>query len=438
MTWSVWPQLLAWYLLGWALRYGALKLAAFASVYSPLWGMLLLPLGVLARLGSYIAMFLVLRRALPGLAVLRTPKELASGFTESRATQVFATAILPFFTFYAAWKFLQEDYVQYMRWALDVRTAAIWEQTAAAVDANSSVPIDFGPGPADISPTTFVLCVIGVAFLARFLIKRFSDRLPRWTGAFAVYFEALWVFLAAKQMAPILFDFPGWLESRQIVVSIDQVRADLMSPFEPLEVAWTAITSAVSELSGVIVLPIAWLGLAGIIYARALAISEERRRQLFLGPRARRIQDQRAALGQRWSRVHPVVRDRTSELIDDIVGRFKPLADAGRLIVHAGLLPMSLYVLAYTLLLGAPGWLFMGIAHVLGPHPLTFWFTIDQSIGFVTSAIVEPLRICLIAAAYDFCLEQLAQHRRDEADRDAAAPTAGPTAGPAAGAIGTA
>lgn len=415
MTWSVWPQLMAWYLVGWALRYGAIKLAALASGYSPLLGMLLLPIGVLARLGSYIAMFLALRSALPGLSRLRTPKELEVGFTESRTTDIFATAILPFFTFYATWKFLQEDYVQYMRWALDVRTTAIWQKTAAAVESHSTATIDFGPGPGDISPTTFVVCVIILAFFGRFALKQFGDRLPQWTVAIGVYLEALWVFLAVKQMAPALFDFPGWLKSRRIVDAVDAQRAELMSHFHPLEVAWKGITFATSELSGVIVLPIAWLGLAGIIYARALAISEERRKQLFLGARAQRIQARRVDFDQRWHRVHPTLRDRSRELIKDIVGRFKPLADAGRLIVHAGLLPMSLYVLAYTLLLGAPGWLFMGVAHVLGPHPLKFWFTIDDGVGFVTSAIVEPLRICLVAAAYDFCLEQLERHRTSEA-----------------------
>ena len=56
-----WPELLAWYLAGWAARLMLIQFAGWAGSTNSLIGLSLLPLAVLARLASYIGMFLVLR-----------------------------------------------------------------------------------------------------------------------------------------------------------------------------------------------------------------------------------------------------------------------------------------------------------------------------------------------------------------------------------------
>ncbi len=82
-----WPQLAACYLLGVLGRRAAIELAAWAGYDNNLWVSLIMPFAGLARLASYVAMFLVLRRAIPALAALPT--------RASRRIDVFPTIIVP-------------------------------------------------------------------------------------------------------------------------------------------------------------------------------------------------------------------------------------------------------------------------------------------------------------------------------------------------------
>ena len=70
LWWRYFPQLVALYLLGWLGRKGAIELAAYVGWDNDVWASLIMPFAGLARLGSYVAMFLVLRPAIPVLAAL--------------------------------------------------------------------------------------------------------------------------------------------------------------------------------------------------------------------------------------------------------------------------------------------------------------------------------------------------------------------------------
>ena len=96
-----WPALLAWFLAGWTARLLILRFAGWVGNDLPLLGQLILPLAVIARLASYVAMFLVLRDALPnaGQSDAAAPRE---SFLRRWGTAISA-AILPFFVIYAAW-----------------------------------------------------------------------------------------------------------------------------------------------------------------------------------------------------------------------------------------------------------------------------------------------------------------------------------------------
>ncbi len=90
LWWRYFPQLAALYLLGWLGRKGAIELAAYVGWDNDVWASLIMPFAGLARLGSYVAMFLVLRPAIPALAAL--PRRAA------RSVDVFANnhrAVLP-------------------------------------------------------------------------------------------------------------------------------------------------------------------------------------------------------------------------------------------------------------------------------------------------------------------------------------------------------
>ena len=51
------------------------------------------------------------------------------------------------------------------------------------------------------------------------------------------------------------------------------------------------------------------------------------------------------------------------------------------------------------------GYLFRGMAWVLGPHPVEFWSGFEQTLSLISHLLIEPLRICLIAATFAYCVE---------------------------------
>src|SRR6478735_2581941 len=103
---GTWPRLLAWYLAGWLARYLIIELAGTIGVNSTLGAFLVLPLAALARLVSFIAMFLTMRDAMPNYSSL-------TGAQRPQFMSSVLAAILPFFLFYAAWGFLKDDVVAY-------------------------------------------------------------------------------------------------------------------------------------------------------------------------------------------------------------------------------------------------------------------------------------------------------------------------------------
>lgn len=176
-----WPALLAWFLAGWTARLLLLRLAAAVGNELPLVGQLILPLAVIARLASYVAMFLVLRSALPNVAEADPPRADGTrrGFLVRWASAVSA-AILPFFVIYAAWGMIAEDSRDY---------------AAAALDQ-----ADFFSGGSanalDVVVDVWSLGIVVVAFAGRWLLQRFRERLPAWTTAVSAYLEAVWVLVA--------------------------------------------------------------------------------------------------------------------------------------------------------------------------------------------------------------------------------------------------
>jgi hypothetical protein len=101
------------------------------------------------------------------------------------------------------------------------------------------------------------------------------------------------------------------------------------------------------------------------------------------------------------------------------MGNYSTIADSARLILHGGVLGLTLYIfgylgLAWLDMAGAfyhpevgLGYLFRFIAWILGPHPISFWDGFSDTIALISHMIVEPLRVCLIASTVAYCLEQV-------------------------------
>lgn len=352
------PALMAFFLAGWASNYLLIRFAGHVANIDPLYGELVLPLAVLARIASYVAMFLVLRPGKPFLEAL-------------------SASILPFLVLFAAWGLLKDDWVLYSLAQLEQR-------------GDTDVPLFV-----EITPIT--IAVVVVAFALRYLLGRYRERLPKWFGFIAAYLEAVWLFIAVDVLSQLVGLITGWVQTRRVVVWYNGVVDAAREAFAPIGWVADAIGWIVSQAAVVLGLPLAWLTLAGIVYAVA-AVRGERNARLI-------------AAARRWARLPRGIRRRAAELGSDLAGRWVPIATSVRLLWAGGIVTIGLFVLAYAVLDTSTAWLRFGVDRLLGPHELSWWFATDAVISLVVDAVVEPLRISLIAAAWGFFLARSSRGR---------------------------
>ena len=389
-----WPFLLAWYLGGTLVRSGIMALAAPIGAESALAALLLVPIAVLARLVSYIGMFLVLRsslvefrRAAGGNVSARSLRDGIRDFLE-----VLLVAIIPFFTLYTLIGQLQTDFNDYARSAFRY----------SGIGGNNV--IDVGNGP-------LVVTVIVVALAARLILRRFGARLPRWVAIAEVYFEATWVFVALRGISSVFGDVTAFASSIRVVDQVLDARQSLIDVWEPIRAVFTGIDGLIPLLLQLVLLPLTWLLIAGLIYSRSLAGSIEENvlsRRLVV-----RLRAGVARLPRSIARQSYLVTDEW-----DDVG--KPLSVAGKLILRAGALNLAVFAAVYSLIYVATQWATRGAYLAIGAHEYAYWINVYLSVLGVIAAVLEPIRITLLATAFDSCLSKRSGSSVQAAESDAA------------------
>lgn len=401
-----WPALLAWLLGGTLVHFLVLKLASFVGAQNAVGGILLLPVAALALLIAYVAMFLVVRDGMPGLRGLAP---LPSDPTERRDAFLSGVlgGILPFVAFYAAWGFIREDVITYTNDAFEWQF--IWGFSAAlnGRDFDSAGTID----DLGINPLTIGLLVI--AFVGRWAYKRYGDRVPhafgsrRVFGVVAVYLEALWVYLAAYLITDLVGLVTGWVETRQGTVWLGDLRDGLTGWLAPLGILWDGVGWLLGEVGGIILLPLAWLTIAGVIYGQAVKATTPR----LSGTRFTRVR-------ARYGSIPARARRRISDFWDSlVVSRFRPVGAAIVLMWRAGPVLIGGYILLFTVVEFGLQWLLIGVSRALGPHEyLGFWVPMSVALVMIATLLVEPLRVAVIAATYDQTVTALADADRSAGD----------------------
>lgn len=385
-----WPQLLAWFLAGWLARYLLIELAANIGATFSLGGLLIMPLAILARLVSFVAMFLVLRDDMPNLRSAAESMPRTRGEKRRAFLDAVLISILPFFAFYYAWGLLRNDMAEYSRRALDIYT--FFRGDFLDPERISYTEID------TLQFDALTISIIVVAFAGRWALKRWSSRVPRWTSLVGVYLEAVWVFMTVYLLGDFIGAATGWVRSRQAMLWLDGIREWIASVAAPLGWIGDAIAWVLGEAGGIILQPIAWLTLAGVVYGRTIAA------------RAVELPAHATVDGvrRRWRSLPAPVRRSAGDLGQELTSRFRPVSSALVTIWRAGALPMGVFILTYAVIGALYGGAWWGITRLLGPHELnSFWMLIDGLVLLAALALTEPLRIALVAAAYDFALTRL-------------------------------
>ena len=399
---KAWPRLFAVFLVAQLAHRGLQWVAVQAGARAEAAGIAVLALLVVVSLAMYVGMFLVLRGELPfhRRAVAEgtlAPDGMEPG-NEHKPLDALAAALLPFLAFYAAYKFLQNEALDY-EYQLAVHKV---NETAATVLNGGTVP---QPSEGLQSLSTWLFLGLGVtAYLLRFVFKKWKkEKEGPVRKLFVTYLEALWIFVVVYQATSVIPPPKTWLKERVVwqwlhdgytwvldhVLGVDQVRA-----------VWDAVTgfvaAGIGDLWDAAVLPLMWITMTAVIYGRVV--------QKLDAPRWRFDR-----ITHRWQQTPRIVRIAGNSVVSDWKDRWIPVANAFRLVVRSGLRPMLGYFLAWAVVTFAASAVWIALKlWVLGPHTLQFWMVIDEPLNLITDGLKISLQVSLLAAAYDRMIGGLA------------------------------
>jgi hypothetical protein len=348
-------------------------------------------------------MFLVLRGELPfhRRAVaegMLAPDGVEPG-KENRPVDALAAALLPFLAFYAAYKFLQAE-------ALD------YEYKLAVHKVNDTVATTLGggvvgePSQGLQSLSTWLFIGLGVvAYLLRFVFKKWKreDEGPV-RKLFVTYLEALWIFVVIYQASSYVPSPKQWLQERVVWQWLHDAYVWLLDKVlgvSQIREIWDAVTgfiaAGVGDLWSAAVLPLMWITMTAVIYGRAVHKAQKAPRWRF------------DRITNRWQQTPRFVQAAGNSVVADWKDRWTPVMDAFRLVVRSGVRPMLGYFLAWAIVtfLASGVWMALKL-WVLGPHTLPFWLVIDEPLTLITDGLKIMLQVSLLAAAYDRMIGGLA------------------------------
>jgi hypothetical protein len=383
-----WPQLLLLGALGYIARDLLMEAAVTAGLRNALAGMVILSLVVLVKLAVIVAMFSVLRPALPGITGLSGGVSRAEPESEPKADgrllAVTAAAILPFFVYYAAWGFLGDTVREYSRLAL------------------ARTPFGESANFLDLARSRWVFLSIAGIWLIRWIAKRMNNRAkaPSWRFL-VVACDASWVFIGLYALSTFKDELIGYLGSRGFMTEGDLSWNPLVSvaaaagDFTPVELVERDFWSQTQSLFFFALLPLVWLVMAAIINGYEVS-STAKSKEGRTAP----------SHWRKW------FGDFIGHFIDDYRSRYAPVWKCLRLTMGASLATLLTFVIAYQVITWLGAWAWVGATRLIGPHDLTTWQFLAAPIGLFLGSpsdldggiLPDLLRICLLAAVLDYAL----------------------------------
>lgn len=405
-----WPVLLTIYLLGQAVRNGALWAAVVTTKVNHTLGAFLVPIAPLATLTALILMLRVVSPSLPFATFDAAATAPAANAPAANATAAGASApttmvarqtrvvrerlallastLIPFLAVYTAQGYLKEDQTKFVT-------------EANADEFMNNADFWLGRGVLDGSRTVIASgywfwVLVGLALALRWLVDRLDlpERSTGW-GLFAAYVEVAWVTLLATGFTNQVREWQGWIERRQFVATVYDWwvgLTDLLGPVaSPVRGAVSWVWGSLGGFDDIIVVPMAWLTVGAVVYGRSITAPSVR---AGVDPRAQ-------AWRQRMARVPKPVRKAGGEFIAGWWSRFKGLAGGVRTLASAGLTPMLLFCLVFVLATGAETLTALGLQRLIGPGNVNDLIAFTPYRDLLARAVYTVLVVGLLAAAVD-------------------------------------
>lgn len=395
LLWRFWPQLVALVLLGLIANDLFMLLATHVAIVNHMAGLALLTLVALAQLIVTVAMFQTLRPALPAVRAAQAAArgeaaEEPGGSGRARFANMVTVALLPFFAYYAAWGFLGDTVRQYSRAAIDL------------------APFGESGNVLDVLDSRWLLFSVAIAWV----IRRAAKEMQKRGGAssawqiIVVVCETNWIFIGLYVISRWKDAALSWVMSRNIG-SFFQAAAESIAtpvgtamaaaPMVPVEMTPAGAPATLVSLFFYMLMPVIWLVMTALIYGYDVRDDKE----------LMRVHQRVERLGERYRAIPKFLRDFVEHFISGYRSRYLPIANGVRLTLSSGVLLVVVLIVGYRLIDWAAAWAWLGATRLIGPHDLDSWQVLAHGVTFLfgspfqdssTGILVEPLRICLLAA----------------------------------------
>lgn len=376
LIWRHWPVLVVLYLAGRLVRELVLRGAVEATSLDSTAGLLVFVLAPVATLTALVLMLRVVRSSLPSL---RAATEAPVDGAPSRLINHLGSVLVPFVAAYYAYDYLREDVTDY-HYRIFLAFGGIFSGDSLG-EYTSRLPFN---------STSVVVVLVVVALVLRSLLGWWDGTRRRWwLGVTAAYVEVIWVIASAGFLVGMHSRVGDWLGGRRVVHwagSSWHEALGLLGPFTGLA---TRASDWFFGLSGivddVIVVPVAFLIVAAVVYGHSVAPEGTAEAMVRGGGRVPRALRQVGAMARR-----------------DMRGRFGPLIEGVRLIARAGLVPMLLFCLTFFVTRTIEAWLWEAERFLIGPRELTsVWMPLSGLLNLFNSMVGTVLLVCLLGAAVD-------------------------------------
>ena len=411
--WRLLPMIMGVYLLGWLGTELTVRVAVIAGDISPWLALVLFAFSFVWTLVAAILILTLAGREL-GIRQLLPEDEREVDDRDTSLTRLIAITLLPFLGMYAAFGQVQQ--------AANRLVTQQWVRYGFLSDQQTVLGALYDLASKHL--WWLIALIVGI-----YLSRRFLDYVADRTGLrilrlVVVMIESFFMLMVIMGGIRVFQTFQVWLRNRAVLQWLVEIqnaiaRLVMINVPEIVSRAWALVTDQIWPLVvDVLAQPLLWLAVAALVFgSRVLSLAELWRKGQ---PYATRIPGATAFARYRekraFRRIGPAPRgvrlaaSRVQEaFFGDIDDKYLPALHSFRLVLRAGPIFLGCYVFMYNLVIIAQNYLERLLHLIVGGHEGQFWVRWEPVFDLVQDALVEPIRLCLLAVAFRRCLEIFAQ-----------------------------
>jgi len=414
--WRLLPIIVGVYLLGWLGSELGLRVAVILGDISPWLTLIMFAFSFVCTLAAAIVILTLAGREL-GIRQLLPEDEREIDDRDTSITRLLGITLLPFLGMYAAFGQVAK--------AAERLITQQWIRYGFLSNQQTVVGALYDMATKHLG--WLIAMLVGI-YVVRRLLDFLAERTGlRVLGIVVVLIEAFFLLLVVTGGIRVLQTFGVWLNDRAVMqwlAAIKNALADFFAIFKiDLPEILTRISAFITDtiwpvLVEVIAQPMLWLAVAALVFgSRVLSLAELWRTGQ---PYAARIPGMTvfARYGEKraFRRLEPppkgvrLAAARIQEaFFGDIDDKYLPTLHALRLVLRAGPIFLGAYIFVYSLVIILQNYLERSIHWLVGGHESQFWVRWEPLSALIQDALIEPVRLCLLAVAFRRCLELFAQ-----------------------------